>query len=162
MSYDDKNWIRNQYWNLGKSACQIDRENNLYNGAISRRMRKFNIPKREKPLSGKRNGMWKGGKRKDKSGYIMIYKPEHPYGSSGYIREHRLVIEEYLGRYLKPTEIVHHINGVKNDNRLENLFLCKNNEHKLLESSLWKILPELINKKIIKFNKEMKKYEVLI
>lgn len=67
---------------------------------------------------------WKGGKYMDKRGYIHVKKPNHPYSDmNGYVREHRLVIEEYLSRYLEPSEVVHHKNGVKNDNRIENLEL---------------------------------------
>ena len=65
-----------------------------------------------------------GGRSKDARGYILIYKPRHPLcQSSGYIVEHRLVMEEYLGRFLKSEEVVHHMNGVLNDNRIENLML---------------------------------------
>ena len=68
---------------------------------------------------------WKGG-RTIKSGYVFIKKPEHPFSTSnGYVREHRLVMEKKLGRYPEPFEVVHHINHIKDDNRIENLKLEK-------------------------------------
>lgn len=76
-------------------------------------------------------GHWKGGVIKNKAGYVFIYRPEHPYcDSKGYIHRSRLVMEQSLGRYLKPEEVVHHINGVKDDDHIENLQLFPNNrEH---------------------------------
>jgi len=80
--------------------------------------------------TGDKNSNWKGG-RIIRNGYIKIYKPDHPYCNDlGYVMEHRLVMEEHLGRYLTPEEVVHHRNGVKNDNRLENLELLTDSQHK--------------------------------
>jgi len=75
---------------------------------------------------GDNSGRWKGGRRKT-IGYIQILKPEHPFANiKGYILEHRLVMEKYLGRYLKPKEVIHHVNNIRDDNRIENLMLFTN------------------------------------
>jgi hypothetical protein len=80
---------------------------------------------------GKQSSNWKGGRIRDKAGYIQIYSPDHPRGkSSGYVLEHRIVVEKHLGRYLESTESVHHKNGIKDDNRVENLELMTRRIHR--------------------------------
>lgn len=70
---------------------------------------------------------WRGG-RHERRGYVYIYAPDHHSLQGGhttckYVREHRLVMEQVLGRNLMPNEEVHHKNGIKDDNRPENLEL---------------------------------------
>lgn len=81
---------------------------------------------------------FRGGRIKTSRGYIKISVHEHPFADPyGYEFEHRLVMEEHLGRYLTPEEAVHHINGKKDDNRLENLRLFPNaSEHHIFEAQL--------------------------
>ena len=72
---------------------------------------------------------WNGGKTIH-SGYVMIKTDDHPSADfNGYVREHRLVMEKHIGRYLKRNEVVHHINHIKTDNRIENLQLTDNKSH---------------------------------
>jgi len=86
---------------------------------------------------GSRHANWKGGRVLDKNGYVLVLAPLHPYarrGNGNYILEHRLVMESYLGRFLKPEEVVHHKNKDKLDNRICNLALfSRNSEHLKLE-----------------------------
>jgi len=78
---------------------------------------------------GKGNSNWHGGKYVDDKGYIRVRVPDHPFEVHGYVYEHRLVIERALGRYLEPWESCHHINEVKEDNRVSNLYLTTPSEH---------------------------------
>ena len=81
--------------------------------------------------SRENNGRWKGGRFKHGSGYIMVKAWSHPHrNNQNYVWEHRLIMEKKLGRYLKPEEQIHHINEIKDDNRIENLKLFANrSEH---------------------------------
>lgn len=81
------------------------------------------------PVCGERHHAWKGGRMVTPKGYVAVLTPYHPSlkGSQRrYVLEHRLVMEQITGRFLKPKEHVHHRNGIRNDNRPENLELWVN------------------------------------
>jgi len=74
---------------------------------------------------GEKHWNWKGGKRLDKNtGYIRVR-----IGSRKWVYEHRLVMEQKLGRKLKSNELVHHLNGNKTDNHIENLEITSRSKH---------------------------------
>lgn len=82
---------------------------------------------------GPRCNQWKGGKIVDEDGYLLVYCPGHPGARKPdrrYVLKHRLVMEKKLGRLLLPSEVVHHKNGDRSDNRIANLELFSSNtEH---------------------------------
>lgn len=85
-------------------------------------------------FKGANNPMWNGGEKKLKSGYKLVFlednDPMHcmcSYDGENYVMEHRLVMARYLGRPLTKKETVHHKNGIRDDNRIENLELWSGN-----------------------------------
>jgi len=72
---------------------------------------------------------WKGGKT-NCNGYVYVCAYNHPNkNASGYVAEHRLVLEEKIGRLLEKWETVHHKNGIRTDNRAENLEILSLSDH---------------------------------
>ncbi len=79
-----------------------------------------------KSRKGKDSPRWKGGISYNANGYKIVYSQDHPSGHT-HIGEHRLVMEEHIGRHLTKEETVHHKNGIRDDNRIENLELWTGN-----------------------------------
>jgi hypothetical protein len=144
--------MRNKYdIDLIKSLCdgklssyQIADKTGYPAKYIQRAMLKFDLPRlKSGPPRGKRNPSWRHGRHYSRDGYCLIPAPEgHPYARKakrkniGRILEHRHVVEQALGRYLTPKEVVHHLNGCTLDNRLENLeVFSSNGEHLKIDLS---------------------------
>lgn len=77
---------------------------------------------------GEKSPTWKGGKTRSRKGYVVLRN------DGDVIFEHRAVMEEHIGRKLTEDEVVHHINGDKTDNRLENLQLMTRGEHSTMHN----------------------------
>lgn len=116
---------------------------------------------------GQGSATWKGGRYVNSMGYICVALDgeEHFYMQrSGkrrrrYILEHVLVMETHLGRKLTEHECVHHINGDKQDNRLENLYLCESNSaHALVHANLERAVFDLLKVGLLHFEHDSGKY----
>lgn len=81
---------------------------------------------------GPRHHNWKGGRRMS-NGYIEIWRPSHPRATkAGYVKRSCLVWEDTNERYVQPGEIIHHIDGSRDNDVIENLRLMTDSEHKSL------------------------------
>lgn len=114
-----------------KSRCGFQKGHKIRNTGRTRFKKGQLSPRKDKKfphLTGKNAYHWKGGRIKYSRGYVYLLRTSHPFCNNvGYVREHRLVMEQMLGRYLTPKEVVHHINSIPYDNKPENLMLFTNN-----------------------------------
>jgi ribonuclease HI len=99
---------------------------------------------------GCNNGSWKGGVITSSGGYVLIHCPNNPMAnSSGYVLRSRLLMSEHLNRVLKPNEEVHHRNGIRSDDRLENLRLFSSKTYHALYDKLGLVTLERDSKCIL-------------
>jgi hypothetical protein len=89
----------------------------------------YDLGRVKRPLGRMHNGKQV---RLNTFGYVLLWEPEHPNKSQGgWQFEHRLVVEQALGRYLSSAEQVDHINQNKTDNRIENLQVLDASSHSI-------------------------------
>jgi len=103
-----------------------------------------------KSLTGEKNNFWKGGRHLTHQGYVRMWIAKDDFfypmaNGHGYILEHRLVMAQHLKRCLLPWEIVHHNNGIHDDNRIENLRLLPSQSHHVSDSILKQAIKRLEN-----------------
>ena len=131
------------------TQCGIAAMLGVTQGAVVYHLRKHGIPirshrdelvKANKVRRGVKNPRWNGGRTKNKQGYILVLYPGHPKADhKGYVREHVLVWEKANGMLVPDGWHVHHKNGVKDDNRPENLEAMTHAKHS-------KVIPDLLRR----------------
>lgn len=130
--------------------------------AISRRGKPAHNKGKKLPLEmkGKNHPSWKGGRYVDNHGYILMYTggDKQASGWNSYKKEHILVVENSIGRCLNKGEIVHHVDGDKQNNDIDNLWLTDSNGHRMAHQSLQELGYEMIRAGIILFDKVAGKY----
>lgn len=115
-------WKNHKHPHLGKRGP----DSYLY----GRKMSEEEKRKRSISQKGPNSKLWGGGRKMHRLGYVLVYCPDHPQADrQGFVLEHRLVVENEIGRYLSKDEVIHHKNGNKEDNRIENLEIMSRAEH---------------------------------
>lgn len=131
----EKGFLKQLYLDEKKSINEIKTITGHCFTTVQKWLRRYEIPIRTKKeamslLCGNKNPAWKGGTFINKDGYRMIRVGGHPRaGQNGYVFEHIIVWEKEHGRYLPKGYIIHHLNGIKTDNRPKNLIAMKRGEH---------------------------------
>jgi predicted DNA-binding protein YlxM (UPF0122 family) len=145
-----KETVERMYFKDEMSQTQIAKTLGVTQGAVQLFMRKHGITARTRTdgiiisrnreqFSGENNPQWNGGRHITYHGYQHIRMPDHPLADNrGYVKEHRLVWYNAYGEIPKGYH-VHHRNGDKLDNRLENLELLSHRKHR-------DVLPELLRR----------------
>jgi predicted DNA-binding protein YlxM (UPF0122 family) len=160
-SYKNKNWLEKQYIENKKSSLEIAKQCNVSKQTIQFYLKLYNIPIRSLKEATKLKFEKKYSLPSDyelyyRKGYAFIKLPEgnnKPY--------HVWLMEQHLKRKLLQHERIHHIDGNKLNNELNNLFLCKNiSEHRTLHYEIEKVAFKLIERNIIYFDKKEKIYKI--
>ena len=130
--YKDRDWIYDKYVVQKMTSGKVGKLCNVSGQTIRRWLRLYglDVTRKGRGKCGPAHHCWSGGVIKTSGGYIQVYSPTHPCASSkGYVLEHRLEMEEHIGRILEPDEIVHHIDGDKINNDISNLEMVDRRAH---------------------------------
>uniref|UniRef100_A0A6M3LJK6 Putative homing endonuclease n=1 Tax=viral metagenome TaxID=1070528 RepID=A0A6M3LJK6_9ZZZZ len=148
-------WLIREYWGSDKLPSILAKECGIHYASLRTALVRRNIPRKDRGISGGRHPLygktgesssaWKGGRISDE-GRRADYVRNH--GRTSYRSSARIIAESALGRTMKKTEIVHHINGDPSDDRNENLLVCDRKYHKFLHSRMW-LLSKTGNKELL-------------
>jgi len=147
--YKNRDWLYTMYVDKDLSQREIAKLCDINQSIIHRALVRFSIPRRKFcGRSGIHCHLYKGGKSRTTQGYIHILLKGHPRTNcKNYVPEQVLVVEKHLGRYLSKENAIHHINEIKDDNRIENLYLFPSeSEHQRYHQKFRKGTMPLITK----------------
>jgi replicative DNA helicase len=145
-------------WNKGLTREDERVARSTLNSSRSRKGRKIIRPEHHSDIMKRINPPV--GTKKTNRGYIMIYRPDWPSSQltstwRGYVFEHRYVMEAHLGRILEPGETVHHLDGNKENNSIENLVLCRDSgKHQQIHIAAQKFVERMIKEGKVWFDEE--------
>ena len=149
--------LRIMYIEQKMSGREIAKKLGLSISRVHKWLVRFNIPRRSPSQSstlrdyrfckrGAEHPSWKGGRFKHSSGHILIYAPEHQrHNSRGYVSEHIIIWEQAHNQQVPEGWEIHHFNGIKDDNRPENLVALSSHKHKLVIRELKRHIRQLEN-----------------
>lgn len=124
-------------YKLGATEKEIAGQFDTNMTTVSKTLMRNKIQTRVNKETGKvkqYTSRWNGGISYDTKGHKRLYMPDNPSSISGMIAEHRYVMEKHLGRKLNSAEVIHHINKIPDDNRIENLKIMTASEHSKLHN----------------------------
>jgi predicted DNA-binding protein YlxM (UPF0122 family) len=128
---NDKAWLKKKYVDERKSCKAIGDIVGCWPGTVQGHLVNYGIERRSKNTgTGPNANHWQGG-RPIFQGYQYVYAPDHPRATKTrpYVQEHRLVMEEQIGRHLESHEVVHHKDGNKLNNDASNLVIKSRAKH---------------------------------
>jgi hypothetical protein len=152
MTLELKELIIRKYTEEHQSATNIATDIGCCVNMVTDNLRRWGIPKIKRNMSMENHPQWKGGRVLSNEGYwdVRVSPDDFFYpmarSNNGYVREHRLIMAKYLNRRLLPWEVVHHKNGIKTDNRLENLQLLSSKKVHLPDTVSHSLITKLESK----------------
>lgn len=151
-NHNNATWLAKQYYDLRKSSDEIAILCGVNPSTINRAMERFGLARRTlheahcgKPHTiehrrrigqaeiGENNPNWRGGKILNGGYPQTLVGSLNGGGTKGYKFDHRIIADLALGHPLPASAVMHHVNGIKTDNRNSNLVICENQSyHRLL------------------------------